>query len=196
MRPPLTEFVLGSFATFFVTVDPIQSATLSAVLTETDEPAYRRHTAMKSVAVAAGLLFLFALFGDDLLSIIGNSMIGVLVGGGVKLTALSAEIILRGLKESGVFLRWEHGGLGAPSEYTRRSSGLRSGLVTSGALLPIHHLEGFLAVVAGAAGLARRHGLHGERGAALLHLEQARVAVRARGSAGEVGGVRERDGAR
>jgi MarC family integral membrane protein len=192
----LTEFVLGSFATFFVTVDPIQSAALSAVLTETDQLAYRRYTAMKSVTIAAVLLFVLAPFGDDLLSIIGNSLTGVLVGRGVKLTALSAEIILRGLKESGVFLRQEHGGPGAPSEYTRRSSGLRSGLVTCGALLPIHHLEGFLAVVAGAAGLTRRHGLHGERSAALLHLEQARVAVRARGSAGEVGGVRERDGTR
>jgi hypothetical protein len=43
---PLSEFLLASFAAIF------------AALTETGEPAYRRHTAMKSVAVAAGLLLI------------------------------------------------------------------------------------------------------------------------------------------
>ena len=93
MPPPLTEFLLSSFAAFFVTVNPIQSAAIFAVLTESSEPAYRRRTAMKSVAVAAGLLVAFALFGDDLLRFIGISLAGVRVGGGILLMLVSIDIV-------------------------------------------------------------------------------------------------------
>src|SRR3989337_1671073 len=68
--------------------------------------------------------------------------------------------------------------------------------MTGGALVPVHGLEGLLAVVAGPAGLALCHGNHGERDASPLHLEQAGMAVAALGPAGEMGCVRERDGTR
>lgn len=93
MPPPLTEFLLASFAAFFVTVNSIQSAALFAALTETGEPAYGRHTAVKSVAVAAGLLVVFAIFGDDLLRFIGISVAGVRVGGGILLMLVSIDIV-------------------------------------------------------------------------------------------------------
>jgi len=93
MPPPLTEFLLASFAAFFVTVNPVQSAAVFAALTETGEPAYRRRTAVKSVAVAAGLLAVFALFGDDLLRFIGISLAGVRVGGGILLMLVSIDIV-------------------------------------------------------------------------------------------------------
>lgn len=93
MPPPLTEFLLASFASFFVTVNPIQSAALFAALTETGESAYRRHTAVKSVTVAAGLLAVFALFGDDVLRFIGISLAGVRVGGGILLMLVSIDIV-------------------------------------------------------------------------------------------------------
>lgn len=93
MAPPLSEFLLASFAAFVVTVNPIQSAALFAALTEGGEPAYRRRTAMKSVAVAAGLLAVFALFGDDLLRLIGISLPGVRVGGGILLMLVSIDIV-------------------------------------------------------------------------------------------------------
>jgi multiple antibiotic resistance protein len=93
MPPPFTEFLLASFASFFVTVNPIQSAALFAALTETGESAYRRHTAVKSVTVAAGLLAVFALFGDDVLRFIGISLAGVRVGGGILLMLVSIDIV-------------------------------------------------------------------------------------------------------
>jgi multiple antibiotic resistance protein len=93
MPLPLTEFLLASFAAFFVTVNPIQSAAIFAALTESSAPAYRRRTARKSVAVAAGLLFAFTLFGDDLLRVIGISLAGVRVGGGILLMLVSIDIV-------------------------------------------------------------------------------------------------------
>src|SRR5205809_4487259 len=71
-----------------------------------------------------------------------------------------------------------------------------SGLVARRTLLPVHDFEGLLAVVTGAARLAGSHVIHGEFDATLLHLEQARMAVGALGSAGEVGRVRKGDGTR
>jgi multiple antibiotic resistance protein len=48
---------------------------------------------MKSVAVAAGLLAVFVLFGDDLLRFIGISLAGVRVGGGILLMLVSIDIV-------------------------------------------------------------------------------------------------------
>lgn len=93
MSSPLTEFLLASFAAFFVTVNPVQAAAIFAILTESAVPAYRRQTALKSVAVAAGILGVFALFGDDVLRFIGVSLAGVRVGGGILLMLVSIDIV-------------------------------------------------------------------------------------------------------
>src|SRR5437762_3498109 len=74
MAPPLSAFLLASFVAFFVTVNPIKSAAVFAALTERSGPAHRRSLAIKSVAVAAGILVVFTLFGDDLLRFIGISL--------------------------------------------------------------------------------------------------------------------------
>jgi len=76
MAPPLSAFLLASFVAFFVTVNPIKSAAVFAALTERSGPAHRRSLAIKSVAVAAGILVVFTLFGDDLLRFIGISLPG------------------------------------------------------------------------------------------------------------------------
>lgn len=93
MSLPLTEFLLASFAAFFVTVNPVQAAAIFAVLTESEDAAYRRQTAFKSVAVAAGILVVFTIFGDDILRFIGVSLAGVRVGGGILLMLVSIDIV-------------------------------------------------------------------------------------------------------
>ncbi len=93
MVPLPAGFLLGSFAAIFVTVNPIQAAAIFAALTEAGGPSYRRATAIKSVTVAAGLLAVFALFGDDVLRFIGISLPGVRVGGGILLLLVSIDIV-------------------------------------------------------------------------------------------------------
>lgn len=93
MAPPLSAFLLASFVAFFVTVNPIKSAAVFAALTERGEPARRRSTAIKSVSIAAGILVVFTLFGDDLLRFIGISLPGVRVGGGILLMLVSIDIV-------------------------------------------------------------------------------------------------------
>jgi multiple antibiotic resistance protein len=93
MAPPLTAFLLASFVAFFVTVNPIKSAAVFAALTDRGGPAYRRSTAIKSVAIAAGILVVFTLVGDDLLRFIGISLPGVRVGGGILLMLVSIDIV-------------------------------------------------------------------------------------------------------
>jgi multiple antibiotic resistance protein len=93
MPPSLVEFLLASFAAFFVTVNPFQSAAIFAVLTESADSAFRRQTALKSVTVASGILGIFAIFGDDVLRFIGVSLAGVRVGGGILLMLVSIDIV-------------------------------------------------------------------------------------------------------
>ena len=93
MAPPLSAFLLASFVAFLVTVNPIKSAAVFAALTERSGPAHRRSLAIKSVAVAAGILVVFTLFGDDLLRFIGISLPGVRVGGGILLMLVSIDIV-------------------------------------------------------------------------------------------------------
>ena len=89
----MVEFVLASFTALFVTVSPIKVAAIYPVLTEGVAREDQRRMAVRAVLVASGLLVLFALFGDDLLRVIGISLSGVRVGGGILLMLLSIDIV-------------------------------------------------------------------------------------------------------
>jgi MarC family membrane protein len=89
----VVEFVLASFTALFVTVSPIKVAAIYPVLTEGVAREDQRRMAVRAVAVASGLLVMFALFGDDLLRGIGISLSGVRVGGGILLMLLSIDIV-------------------------------------------------------------------------------------------------------
>jgi multiple antibiotic resistance protein len=87
------EFALASFTALFVTVNPIKVAALFPAFTEGATGAERRSIAMRATLVATVMLLIFALFGDDVLRIIGISLQGVRVGGGVLLLLLSIDIV-------------------------------------------------------------------------------------------------------
>ncbi len=89
----MVEFLLASFTALFVTVSPIKVAAIYPVLTEGIARKDQRRMAVRAVLVAFGLLVVFALFGDDLLRVIGISLSGVRVGGGVLLMLLSIDIV-------------------------------------------------------------------------------------------------------
>jgi multiple antibiotic resistance protein len=89
----VVEFVLASFTALFVTVSPIKAAAIFPVLTGGVARDEQRRMAVRAVLVACGLLVVFALFGDDLLRVIGISLAGVRVGGGILLMLLSIDIV-------------------------------------------------------------------------------------------------------
>jgi multiple antibiotic resistance protein len=89
----MIAFVLAAFTALFVTVNPIKGAALFAVLSGGALAGEQRRLARRAVLVASGLLLVFALLGDDLLRVIGISLAGVRVGGGILLMLLSIDIV-------------------------------------------------------------------------------------------------------
>src|SRR5215472_11499205 len=89
----MRAFVLASFTAFFVTVNPINGAAVFAILARNASRAEQWRVAVRAILVSSGLLLVFALFGDDLLRIIGVSLAGVRVSGGILLMLLSIDIV-------------------------------------------------------------------------------------------------------
>jgi len=97
----MRAFVLASFTAFFVTVNPINGAAVFAILARNASRAEQWRVAVRAILVSSGLLLVFALFGDDLLRIIGVSLAGVRVSGGILLMLLSIDIVFgRSLRPS------------------------------------------------------------------------------------------------
>ena len=89
----MRAFVLASFTALFVTVNPINGAAVFAILARNASRAEQWRVAVRAILVSSGLLLVFALFGDDLLRIIGVSLAGVRVSGGILLMLLSIDIV-------------------------------------------------------------------------------------------------------
>ena len=84
---------LSAFVTFFVVIDPPGCAPIFASLTRGGSAAHRRSMALRSVAVAAGILFVFALFGEDLLRLLGISLDSFRIAGGIMLFLIALEMV-------------------------------------------------------------------------------------------------------
>ena len=84
---------LSSFATFFVVIDPLGSAPIFVGLTNLATRAERRTMAVRSVVIAAFVLFLFALLGQQLLHALGISLDAFRIAGGITLFLVALEMI-------------------------------------------------------------------------------------------------------
>ena len=89
----MMAFVFGSFTALFVTVNPVKGSAVFAVLSRDASRAEQRRVAVRATLIASGLLLVFALFGDDLLRVIGVGLAAVRVGGGVLLMLLAIDIV-------------------------------------------------------------------------------------------------------
>ena len=78
-------FLVTSFATLFVVVDPIGLVPMFIALTYGKTVQRRREIAVRAVLVAGGLMTLFGLAGEALLTFIGISMSAFRVSGGILL---------------------------------------------------------------------------------------------------------------
>jgi multiple antibiotic resistance protein len=82
-----------AFATFFATIGPVDVAAMFAALTSRATPEQRRHMAFKGSVIAAGILLLFALAGETLLTHLGISLAALRTAGGILLLLIGIDMV-------------------------------------------------------------------------------------------------------
>jgi multiple antibiotic resistance protein len=89
----MIELFTSAFVTFFVVIDPPGCAPIFASLTAGTDAKHRRAMALRSVAIASGILLFFGLFGEDLLDALGVSLAAFRIAGGIMLFLIALEMV-------------------------------------------------------------------------------------------------------
>ncbi len=87
------ELFLSAFITFFVVIDPPGCAPIYASLTADASTAQRRSMAIRAVFIAAIILLVFGLFGEQLLAALGISLDSFRIAGGIMLFLIALEMV-------------------------------------------------------------------------------------------------------
>ena len=90
---PDSAFLITVFVTLFVIVDPIALVPLFIPLTRGMTAAHRRRIALRACLVAAGVLTVFGLVGDQLLKLIGISIPAFRIAGGILLFLTALDML-------------------------------------------------------------------------------------------------------
>ncbi len=88
-----TPFLITSFVTLFVIVDPIGLTPLFAAMTQDMKIKVQRQIAVRAIIVAFFILVAFALFGDAILSFAGISMPAFRIAGGILLFITALDML-------------------------------------------------------------------------------------------------------
>lgn len=86
-------FYLSAFITLFVIIDPIALAPLFVAITRGMDPGHRSTVALRACLVAVGLLTLFGLLGNKILTVIGISMPAFRISGGILLFLTALDML-------------------------------------------------------------------------------------------------------
>ena len=97
--PVDTFFLATSFVTLLVITDPLGSVPLFLALTAGWEPRARPRAAWQAVLVAAAVIAVFALFGQQILLYLGITLPSLEAAGGLLLLVIALDL-LRGKVES------------------------------------------------------------------------------------------------
>ncbi len=87
------SLLLASFVTFFVAIDPVAMAPMFTTMTARMTPEWRRQMAIKSVAIATGILLAFAFGGAWLLEQIHVSIDAFRIAGGMLLFLIAVDML-------------------------------------------------------------------------------------------------------
>ncbi len=87
------ELFLSAFITFFVVIDPPGCAPIYASLTADASTPQRRSMAIRAVLIAAIILLVFGLFGEQLLAALGISLDSFRIAGGIMLFLIALEMV-------------------------------------------------------------------------------------------------------
>lgn len=89
----MLEIALTSFATFFATIGPVETAVLFATLTPKMERRERAGIAVRATAIASVILLVFTLFGQPVLDQLGVTIPALQTAGGVILLIIALDMI-------------------------------------------------------------------------------------------------------
>jgi multiple antibiotic resistance protein len=89
----MLDLFLSAFITFFVIIDPPGCAPIYASLTKGATAAQRRNMAIRATMVAAGILVVFALFGEQLLGALHIELNSFRIAGGIMLFLIATDMV-------------------------------------------------------------------------------------------------------
>lgn len=89
----MIDLFLSAFITFFVVIDPPGCAPIYASLTKGASAAQRRSMAIRASLVAATILFVFALFGEQLLGALHIELNSFRIAGGIMLFLIAIDMV-------------------------------------------------------------------------------------------------------
>ncbi|WP_379553538.1 MarC family protein [Qipengyuania sp. DGS5-3] len=89
----MSELFISAFVTLFVVIDPPGCAPIYAGLTKGATPAQARNMAIRASLIAAVILLIFALFGEDLLGALHIELDSFRIAGGLMLFWIAFEMV-------------------------------------------------------------------------------------------------------
>lgn len=90
----MIELVVTAAVALFVAIDPLGVGAVFAGLTEGQDRRERRHLAVRGTVLAAAILLVFALAGEELMGAIGIGLPAVRIAGGILLLLLAVDMVL------------------------------------------------------------------------------------------------------
>ncbi len=89
----MSQLFLSAFITLFVVIDPPGCAPIYAGLTKGADAAQRRNMAIRATLIAAAILLVFALFGEELLGALHIELDSFRIAGGLMLFWIAFEMV-------------------------------------------------------------------------------------------------------
>ena len=89
----MIELFISAFVTLFVVIDPPGCAPIYASLTTGASHAQRRIMAVRAVGIATAILLIFALWGKQLLALLGIDLSSFRIAGGIMLFIIAMDMV-------------------------------------------------------------------------------------------------------
>jgi multiple antibiotic resistance protein len=89
----MIELFISAFVTLFVVIDPPGCAPIYASLTSGASAAQRRSMAIRATGIAAAILLVFALWGKQLLGVLGIALDSFRIAGGIMLFMIAMDMV-------------------------------------------------------------------------------------------------------
>ncbi len=93
MDAALLDLFISAFVTLFVVIDPPGCAPIYASLTAGANRVQAKSMAVRAVAIAAGILVVFALFGEQLLGALHIDLDSFRIAGGIMLFLIAIDMV-------------------------------------------------------------------------------------------------------